>query len=51
MTNLDKDDNLTESATVEQKRRQLKLLPKPLLRLVLLLAGMTFLPGAGSGQE
>jgi CARDB len=40
MTDLDKDDNLTESATVEGKRRQLKLLPKPLLRLILLLAGI-----------
>ncbi len=40
MTDLDKDDNLTDSATVEQKRRQLKLLPKPLLRLILLLAGI-----------
>ena len=40
MTDLDKDDNLTESAKVGQKRRQLKLLPKPLLRLILLLAGV-----------
>jgi hypothetical protein len=40
MTDLDKDDNLTESATVEGKRRQLRLLPKPLLRLILLLAGI-----------
>ncbi len=39
MTDLDKDDTLAE-ATGEQKRRQLKLLPKPLLRLILLLAGI-----------
>jgi hypothetical protein len=40
MTDLDKDDTLAEPGAEERKRRQIKLLPKPLLRLILLLAGI-----------
>jgi hypothetical protein len=40
MTDLDKDENIAEPAAAGQKRRPLKLLPKPLLRLILLLAAI-----------
>jgi len=38
MTDLDKDDTLSELATGERKRRQRRILPKPLLRLLVILA-------------
>ncbi len=40
MTDLDREDTYTQSATGERKRRQKKTLPKPLLRLLLVLAGI-----------
>lgn len=38
MTDLDKNDTLSDLVTEERKRRQRKVLPKPLLRLLVILA-------------
>jgi hypothetical protein len=40
MTNLDRDDTISDSATGERKRRQKRTLPAPLLRLLLVLAAI-----------